>query len=133
MPCNGRKNKKFFLTRQRAEQEVKKARHYGCNFYVYACGDHFHLATVKKPKPTSTPTKAEIRHLKNRVADVGRQIANEEWKAAKKKVAELAPIVAEDREWLRRMKDAAEFNEACASALRKLLDTHFASAPSSSS
>jgi predicted DNA-binding protein (UPF0278 family) len=62
---------------------------------------------------------------RNRV-DIGRQIARDEIRAAKKKVAELSPVVAEDREWLNRMKDAAEFHEACAAALRKMLDAHFA-------
>jgi len=71
----------------------------------------------------------EIRKLKRRVEDVGRRIANDELRAAQKRVRELAPIVAEDREWLRRMKDAAEYHEACAEALRKMLDAHFLDQP----
>lgn len=100
---------------------------------AYRCpeceGEVWHLGrsyrTAKEIAQQTRVTKAEVRHLKNRVDNLGRQIANEELKAAKKKLAELAPIVAEDRDWLRRMKDAAEFHEACASALRKMLDAHF--------
>lgn len=99
---------------------------------AYRCSEceGWHLGrsyrTAKEIAQQTRVTKAEVRHLKNRVDDLGRQIANEEWKAAKKKLVELAPIVAEDREWLRRMKDAAEFHEACANVLRKMLDAHFA-------
>ena len=50
MPCQGRKNKKLFQTQREAEQEARKAKHRGWNLYAYACGDHWHLASIKKPK-----------------------------------------------------------------------------------
>ena len=76
-------------------------------------------------------TNAEWRHLKNRVSDIRKQIAADERRQAQRVLRELAPVVARDREWLKRMQDAAEFHEACAQALRKLVDAHFASRPKS--
>ena len=121
-----KRNKKSWPTQAEAEDEARKANRRGWSLYVYRCPgtNHFHLATLKKSKPTGM-TNAEWKHIRNRVADLGRQIANEDIRAAKKKVAELTPIVAEDREWLNRMKDAAEYHEACAAALRKIVDEHF--------
>jgi hypothetical protein len=100
---------------------------------AYRCpeceGEVWHLGrsyrTAKEIAQQTRVSKSEVRLLRNRVEDVGRQIANEELKEARKKVRELAPIVAEDREWLRRMKDAAEFHEACAEALNKMLEEYW--------
>lgn len=127
MECRARKNKKLFLTRADAEREVRNAKKNGLNLYAYQCScTYWHLATVKdKPTKPAEMTNAEWKHIKNRVADLGRQIAAEDIRAAKQKVRELAPVVAEDREWLKRMKDAEQFHRECANALKIILDAYW--------
>jgi len=127
MECRSRKAKKPFLTRADAEREVRNAKQSGLNLYAYECScGYWHLATVKKPKAKPAEiTSAEWKHIRNRIADVGRQIARDEIRAAKKKVAELAPVVAEDKLWLLALQDAAEYHIACAEALNRMLDEHF--------
>ncbi|HWZ82839.1 MAG TPA: hypothetical protein VNW47_09455 [Terriglobales bacterium] len=82
------------------------------DLFVYECGDHFHLSkqvqlNAKRPRPqTRAPkaepmiTKAEFRHLKNRVKDLGRQIANDELKALRQELKRLEPTFAADIRWL---------------------------------
>lgn len=125
MNCRTKKAKKIFPTRADAERAVRKANNRGWHLYAYACGDHFHLATVKKAPKLAEMTNAEWKHIKNRVADLGKRLVNEETRAARKRVRELAPVIEADREWLRRIKDSAEFHEACARALRQIVDEHF--------
>ena len=126
MECRSRKAKKQFLTRADAERQVQNAKKSGLNLYAYKCScSYWHLATVKKaPKPAEI-TSAEWRHIKNRVADLGRQIAADELRAAKKKVRDLAPVIAEDKLWLERMRDAEQFHRECADALKLILDAHW--------
>ena len=126
MECRSRKAKKLFLTRADAERQVQNAKRSGVDLYAYKCScGYWHLATVKAKAKPAAITNAEWKHIKNRVADLGRQIANEDIRAAKKKVAELAPVVAEDRERLRRMKDAAESLAGDLRAIQRMIDDHF--------
>lgn len=104
------------------------------DLHVYQCGDHFHLTKqvlvkgkytvpkLKVRKTDGTVSDGEWRNIRNRVADLTRQFAKEEDRNNRKRFQELNRIVAEDKLWLARMKDAAEYHEACAAALRKMLD-----------
>jgi hypothetical protein len=54
--------------------------------------------------------------------------ADDELRVAKRKVADLAPIVAADREWLRLVTDQAE-SHAENLPIERLVEEHFAQEP----
>ena len=122
-------DKKRYKTRvladRRAEWDFK---HYGVRLRVYPCDKcrGFHLSHLSLAEFLARATDSTLRQA---VSAYGQEIAADELNAAKEKVRELAPVVAEDKLWLARMRDAAEFHEACAKALRKMLDIHFTSRP----
>jgi len=99
-------------------------------YYCPECGG-FHLGHAYKTSRAiaslTRVTNAEWRHLKNRAADLGRQIAKDDARAARRKVAELAPVIAADQIWLRAIEDARDYHRECAAALNRMIEEHFAS------
>lgn len=125
-------------TRREALDELKRFRshpnrgHDVGSLCVYHCPDcsAYHIGRsnrgLREVRKTELMTKAEVKHLKNRLADAGRRIAKDLDRANQKRLAELASIVAEDREWLKRIEDARNFHAECTEALNRILDEHFA-------
>jgi hypothetical protein len=89
MPCKAGKTE--YATEGQARSAIRGMRRQGkvgVDLRVYSCGDHFHLSkqasiASKVTKPHALKyrgpeplllTKAEIRHTKNRLADLGRII-----------------------------------------------------------
>jgi ribosomal protein L5 len=93
------------------------------NAYRCSCGN-WHLGharkTTREIAKTVLLSKAEVRHLRNLVADVGRKIANEDRRALQRKLNELGRIVEEDRLRAKAEQDAAEFQLAIIEYLRKV-------------
>ncbi len=121
------KDKNHYRTRAIAQGRADRDyRRFGKRLYPYPCPNcgQFHLTKIKSEAFIANASDAVVAAL---VKAQGEVIANDETRAARKKVQELTPIVQADREWLKRMADAAEFHQACADALRKIVDAHFAS------
>jgi hypothetical protein len=101
-----------YETRAEAEAGIK-AQSLKFPLYVYRCGhgdQHYHLTKRKQEQRTVEPTmtNAERKHLANRLADVGRQLANEENRYNRQELQRLGTLVEKDREWLRQQAALAE-------------------------
>jgi hypothetical protein len=131
MNCEG---KLKHATERAALNELKRFRrgaHHATDIrslkvYLCECG-WWHLGRSFKTSRQEFPkvSPGEWKKLKRRVEDQGRQIAKDEDRYNRKRLQELDRIVAEDKLWLRRMRDAEQFHRECADALKAILDAYW--------
>jgi len=124
-------------TQREALDELKRFRsqpnrgHDVSSLTVYRCDEcrAYHIGrsnrSLREVRKTELMTKAEVKHLRNRLADAGKRIAKDIDRANQKRLAELTSVVAEDQEWLKAIEDAARFHIECAEALDQILDEYW--------